>query len=456
MNKITKILICGSIIFVAVIVFFFLNYSKVSEPVIDRQKIKIIEPISDEVNLDEFDYNECLSLLNKEELEELDQNENISCKSIIEKSIKQSPYKLERIANMNRARARHKAIKLNNGKVLIFGGDQTESAELFDPKTNKFTLITKSINPYLVHNVSPFVLGNERNYFDNPILLSNGKVYYQGAVYDPETNKFFKATSGKEKKLLDFFKKISSKKWRKQNNHVVINIFPDGKTLFAKDFKVEFNKALGCSQIYLEDPLENDKYLLGELNVKRDLFGSIILKDEKILIFGGQNVDKNGKSRAVNSSELYNPITGRVNIIDNIYGFKPQKINDEKVFFINSESSLGKGYNTSIFDLEKMEISPAVTLPSKFSLTPSIYNLNNNFLLVIEGSYANILDLNKNKVYKLMNPNLSSYGQTFTLLDNGDVLITGGNYIDGPVNSITELSKYAALLKFNNLNRGND
>lgn len=95
--------------------------------------------------------------------------------------------------NMNIARANHQATLLQNGKILITGGttvfqvaQNTVSAELYDPATNIFTIIPNMKSARAGHRA---------------ILLQNGKVLITGGtpnypsvetaeIYDPESNNF--------------------------------------------------------------------------------------------------------------------------------------------------------------------------------------------------------------------------------------------------------------------------
>lgn len=86
------------------------------------------------------------------------------------------------IADMNVARAGHKAILLKDGIVLITGGDKEGTAEIYNPKTNEFKLIGKL---------------NKARYGHSAYLLKNGKVLLVGGdkentveMYNPKNNKF--------------------------------------------------------------------------------------------------------------------------------------------------------------------------------------------------------------------------------------------------------------------------
>ncbi len=93
--------------------------------------------------------------------------------------------------SMNVVRYKHDSILLADGRVLVFGGSdnrdwrgQYKSAEIFDPKTNKFM-------PTYDMNVARFKVKG------GAVLLKNGKVFIGGGgeiaeIFDPNTNTFTK------------------------------------------------------------------------------------------------------------------------------------------------------------------------------------------------------------------------------------------------------------------------
>jgi hypothetical protein len=106
--------------------------------------------------------------------------------------------------HMNEARGRHGAILLGNGKVLIFGGFGFPAlfladAEIFDPATETFTPTNSVSCPAAKPSVtSPPGCMVDTAYGQTPILLSNGQVMITGGftnvraaeLFDPESKTF--------------------------------------------------------------------------------------------------------------------------------------------------------------------------------------------------------------------------------------------------------------------------
>ena len=95
-------------------------------------------------------------------------------------------------ASLMRARSGHTATILSDGKILIVGGEVTGSAEIYDPSTQTFSLVSGHLNtPRQYHSAA---------------LLNSGKVLIAGGVvgtnmtltsaeiYDPQTQTFTPAS----------------------------------------------------------------------------------------------------------------------------------------------------------------------------------------------------------------------------------------------------------------------
>jgi len=97
----------------------------------------------------------------------------------------QAPGTFSATGDMTVARANHTATLLLNGRVLIVGGDETGTAELYDPATGTFT---RTGNMTTGHG--------GRNFFGgiNTALLPDGRVLIaagsKSEVYDPTTESF--------------------------------------------------------------------------------------------------------------------------------------------------------------------------------------------------------------------------------------------------------------------------
>lgn len=261
--------------------------------------------------------------------------------------------------NMNIPRAWHTATLLNDGRVLIVGGAKMTSpggfikeAEIYNPKTDKFTLV-----------------GDMSKAKTNlaAILLNDGNVLIVGWVsadiFDPKINKFSSINLPKEI-LLDDYRTLTLVK---DGNVLILS----GGTSMKKS-----------NAVYLFKSKTNEFKHVGNLLEARINDKSILLPGGKVLVIGGI-----GNTAYLKSVELYDSIT-----------------------------------NKSIYVSNMNKIRGAFTATL----------LNNNKILIAGGTgktaymSAEIYDSKINKFKFIQTALPSRYEHTATLLKDGSVLITGG------------------------------
>ena len=202
--------------------------------------------------------------------------------------------------SLNTGRYSHTATLLNNGKVLIAGGQNVAngrlaSTELYDPATGTF-----SVSASLSCGCGQV-----------PTLLPNGKVLFSGGfdgtsalataeLYDPTTGTFSStgnlkvARAGPSSTLL-----------------------PNGKVLLAggvfftgtPPYSLVANY-LASAELY--DPSTGTFSLTGSLHTARSGQSAIVLGNGSVLMAAGQNDNSTGGYLA--SAELYNPSTGKFSV----------------------------------------------------------------------------------------------------------------------------------------------
>ncbi len=184
-------------------------------------------------------------------------------------------------SNLTQERSDHTATLLPNGKVLVAGGRgapfnqvgfPTNTAELFDPATGRWTPTGSMRNPHGLHSAT---------------LLLNGRVLvldvFGAELYDPSTGTW--SSTGQP---------------RASHNVHTATLLPDGRVLVAG--------GLGNSpEIY--NPVTGQWTLTGALNTPRSRHTATLLPNGKVLVAGGEGTDQN----ALASAELYDPSTGQWN-----------------------------------------------------------------------------------------------------------------------------------------------
>jgi photosystem II stability/assembly factor-like uncharacterized protein len=200
--------------------------------------------------------------------------------------------------NLNAGRDNHTATRLQNGKVLVAGGNSSngplKSAELYDPAIGAWSN-TGSLN-------------TDRA-FSTATLLSNGKVLVAGGfscgpppqictdvssaeLYDPATGTW-----------------TNTGTLNAPRSGQTATLLSSGKVLVAGGFLA--NSELNTAELY--DPAAGTWSVTGNLNAARFEHTSTLLPGGKVLIAGGART-----AGSLNSAELYDPATGTWNITGNL------------------------------------------------------------------------------------------------------------------------------------------
>lgn len=331
------------------------------------------------------------------------------------------------VGDMSVPRYFHEAILLDDGRVLLFGGEAENSliADIYDPETKKFTqlkdkipvrsgaAITKLIDgQILISGGASSMEGRGGKGFNgtkiyNPTtkkviqgpnmilpremhtstLLKNGRVILIGGeynndseMYDPITNKFSNAS------------KLNIPRFE----HSAI-LLKDGRVLVVGG--IGYNKGkfdtLASAEIY--NPNTNKFKLIGNMNIPRKNVNLYLLKDGNVLISGGikkQDKDKGMDSIYVREIELYNPKTNEFKIIAKrtSEANEPAEVllADDKLLFTGSQTGVGlslRWYATSeIFDPQTKKFTQGKSMNFRRSCHRATLLKDGNVL--ISGSYS--------------------------------------------------------------------
>jgi hypothetical protein len=191
--------------------------------------------------------------------------------------------------NMTTPRAAHNAVLLNTGKVFIVGGEATGGgapAELFDPDSGTFTA-TGSFP----------AAGGET---DTATLLADGRVlivtYYSGLalLYDPATGTISAIGPGP--------------------GTSTATLLANGKVLFEGGTGDDGSS----NRAYLFDPATESFSATGFMSAARLAQTATLQGDGTVLIAAGQVLPGNGTSPALQSAEIYDPVTGTFSMTGNM------------------------------------------------------------------------------------------------------------------------------------------
>jgi len=286
------------------------------------------------------------------------------------------------VPSMNTARlSGHRATLLSSGKVLVTGGmvsstAATDAAEIFDPTTLKWTAVANIATAARAGHQATLLL-------DGTVLLSGGmtsSILYTNttALYDPVANTWTSAGV------------LSANR----ANHAAV-LLPNGKVVVA-------GNSASSTQVAVEiyDPVAKTFSSAGNMTRARNTPTATLLSDGRVLIYGST------VATGLGTAEIYNPTTQISALVATPpvarYNHTATLLSSGKVLITGGLVSGGTAGGAS----GSSEVYDPVT-----------------GLWTVGGALT-----------------ASRAGHTASLLDTGEVLLTGGQLSGVPLNSTDRLS----------------
>jgi hypothetical protein len=239
------------------------------------------------------------------------------------------------VGSMAFARARHAAVRLQDGRVLVVGGSNeapvltgpplsafVRTAELYDPASGKFSptgdLLTPRIGP-------------------TATLLPNGQVLVVGGwnqdtvptaeLYDPASGKFT----------------LAGPMVLARNGPAAVAL-ADGRVALLGGAHFESGPQ---RSVETYDPTTNTFSPAGQMVEARTAFQATLLPDGRILVTGGAGGPGDqygGPTKVLNSVEIYDPATGQSTITDPMpdvrFGHGAVTLKDGRILVMGGYTSL--------------------------------------------------------------------------------------------------------------------
>ena len=330
------------------------------------------------------------------------------------------------IANMAIERKDHNSVLLQNGKVLVVGGQAyptsppynfLKTTELYDPATNAF---------------SAGGTMSEAHEGGAAILLANGKVLVVSGqtvtdtwtktveLYNPATNTWSAGAP------------ISTaRQW------FAATLLPNGNVLVAGGQTSNGDNYTASAEIY--DPVADSWSTVPAMTVARGYSGAVLLQNGKVMVAGGTT--NNGSATAI--TEIYDPITTAWSSGGSMTTPHSSLHNTPLVLLQNGKILAAGGAGTSnilssseLYDPSANTWSAAANLPAKRLRYAAMLLPNGNVLLsggdngvsFVNGIYndALIYNVTANSWTSAGTMSVARCVHTASLLADGRVLITGG------------------------------
>ena len=286
--------------------------------------------------------------------------------------------------SMHAPRSGHRATLLSDGRVLVAGSDG--SGELFDPETGTFSVTGNMNTP---RSGASFT------------LLQNGKVLVAGGfgpgtsqlprlasaeLYDPQSGNFTLTGNMNDARVLH-----------------TATLLRDGRVLIAGGTDKSGGGGTATASAELYDPSTGTFTPTGSMNSDRAQHTATLLNDGKVLIAGGWN----GHAADAPDDPPWDPLFTEL--------FDPSS---RTFVFTGSMSTTRIGHNAALLADGKVLLLAGI---------PSFQNIHSQPSVP---QYAEIYDPATQIFSGLDNLTVSRQRYTVTLLQSGEVLLSGGKILD--------------------------
>ena len=335
---------------------------------------------------------------------------------------------------MSSQRFRHTATLLPNGKVLIAGGgnggQSVNTAELFDPATGNFTLLPKTMRSWRDGHTATLLQ-------DGNVLIVGGQAFgtytNSAELFDPSSGTFTSVFPMAATRI----------------DHTA-TLLPNGKVLITgglttTDTVPGVVGGLVSISAELYDPVSRTFSSLPNMSVPRARHTATLLTNGKVLVTGGLSP---GPATSTNSADLFDPDLGifvpaaPMNVAR--YFHSATLLPNGKILIAGGFAAVGDLQPTNTVELYDPVTGTFAVLPATMSSARGAHSatLLPDGELLIAGGYDG---LKRTASADLFQPALGSFtslspvtmasvrfNHTATLLPSGKVLIAGG---DGDINS---------------------
>ena len=329
--------------------------------------------------------------------------------------------------SLNMARWGHTATLLQNGQVLVVGGNGNgsiyiptfASAELYDPATGHWTVTGSMATPRLGHTAT--LLQNGQVLVAGGYDNGTGNVASSAELYDPDTGTW----------------SVTGSMTQARDNHAAI-LLQNGLVLAAGG--TSSSGVTASAELY--NPAAGTWEATGSLNVSRYSAAAVLLPSGEVLVAGGAN-SPGGRYTPLASTELYNPSQGQWASTQSLNFASAYAtatlLGNSDVLVLGvpgefSDPSVHTWTNTGSYPrVATVDRGHAETLLGTGKVLVTGTRCNYSGCSHVATTYSFLYDFSSNSWSRTGNMNQSRVYHTATRLANGQVLVVGGEFRANPV-----------------------
>ena len=346
-----------------------------------------------------------------------------SCRTDLEELPRELISSSERPGSMGAPRRWHTATVLNDGRILVTGGNirrgVTASAEIFDPETELFRVTAYMSDRRVYHTATVLndggvlVVGGQPSIYRCPVVGAE--------IYDSVEERWVQTgdLSGIRR------------------SHEAL-LLKDGRVLITGGMTKVFGGVTAAAEVY--DPESGEWTLVEPMTIGRWGHSMTLLSDGRVLVVGGRSES----NQPLGSIEIFDPASGKWSqagmLVSARAGHTAVLTAVGTVMIVSGSPA---EFSVEIFDPSTGELTPGPTLGDGHPHPENRAVVMADGRVLVGGGYGGdrspvtsivgIFDPDTGTWTTVKNMSFSRVEHLYSLLPDGRIVVTGGRSLTGPV-----------------------